>query len=211
MVKSRIAEMSTLKRHYIFGYGSLINSLSRAVTGESGSVLPVKVCGFERSWSVISPEFGMSSVAVVQREGAICNGVLVEVPESEIPYFDLRERGYQRSEIKAHQLETYREVDLPEGTLWIYHSCEIVTPTHECPIVLSYADVILAGCIEHGHDFAIEFVSLTKGWESPVLNDRIMPRYPRVQRQLHTPVLNRLVAGVINLSDEQLSASYEEK
>lgn len=202
--------MSNVNRHYIFGYGSLINSLSRAVTGESGSVLPVKVSGYERSWSVMSPDFGMSSVAVVQREGALCNGVLVEVPESEIPHFDLRERGYQRARIDAHQIQTYQEVELPEGTLWIYHACEIVAPTQNCPIALSYADVILAGCIEHGHDFALEFIALTKGWEHPALNDRIAPRYPRVQRQLHTPLLNQLVADVIRLSDEQLSASYAE-
>lgn len=200
--------MSQLNRHYIFGYGSLINSLSRAVTGESGSVLPVKVSGYERSWSVMSPDFGMSSVAVVQREGALCNGVLVEVPESEIPLFDLRERGYQRARIEAHQIQTYQEVDLPEGTLWIYHTCEIIVPTQRCPIALSYADVILAGCIEHGHDFALEFIALTKGWEYPALNDRIAPRYPRVQRQLHTPVLNRLVTDVIRLSDEELMTSY---
>lgn len=202
--------MSKLDRHYIFGYGSLINSLSRAVTGESGSVLPVKVCGYERSWSVMSADIGMSSVAVVQREGALCNGVLVEVPESEIPHFDLREQGYQRARIEAHQIQTYQEVELPEGTLWIYHACNIVVPTHTCPITLSYADVILAGCIEHGHDFALEFIALTKGWEYPALNDRVTPRYPRVQRQLHTPALNRLVAGVITLSEDELSATYIE-
>lgn len=200
--------MSKLNRHYIFGYGSLINSLSRAVTGESGSVLPVKVCGYERSWSVISPTFAMSSVAVVQKEGAFCNGVLVEIPESEIPRFDLREQGYQRSRIDAHQIETYQEVELPEGTLWIYHALEIVPPTIKCPIALSYADVILAGCIEHGHEFAIEFIKLTKGWEFPAVNDRRSPRYPRVQPQLCTIALNRLVAEVINLSDEQLSQPY---
>ncbi|SIS41023.1 gamma-glutamylcyclotransferase family protein [Neptunomonas antarctica] len=201
--------MSKLDRHFIFGYGSLINSLSRAVTGESGKVLAVRICGYERSWSVMSVDFGMSSVAVVQREGAYCNGVLVEVPESEIPHFDRREQGYQRSLIERHQIETYQEIDLPEGTLWIYHAHEIVPPTQACPIALSYADVILAGCIEHGHDFAAEFIALTKGWECPALNDRDAPRYPRVQPELSTPVLNVLMASVINLSDDQLLASYD--
>jgi hypothetical protein len=201
--------MSTLSRHYIFGYGSLINSLSRAVTGESGAVLPVKVMGYERSWSVMSPDFGMSSVAVVQREGAYCNGVLVEVPESEIPLFDQREQGYQRSRIESHQIEAYQEVILPEGTLWIYHACEITPPTQDCPIALSYADVILAGCIEHGQAFALEFISLTKGWEFPALNDRITPRYPRVQPQLCTHTINSLVAEAINLTDEELSVPYK--
>ncbi|WP_293268576.1 gamma-glutamylcyclotransferase family protein [Neptunomonas sp.] len=201
--------MSTFAKHYIFGYGSLINSLSRAVTGESGAVLPVKIAGYERSWSVMSPDFGMSSVAVVQCEGAFCNGVLVEVPESEIPNFDLREQGYQRSRIESHQIKSYQEDELPQGTLWIYHACEIVPPTDACPIALSYADVIMAGCIEHGDDFALEFISLTKGWEFAALNDRVLPRYPRVQAQLCTHRINKLVAGVINLTDEQLAVPYD--
>ncbi|WOD08990.1 hypothetical protein [Marinomonas sp. GJ51-6] len=46
-------------RHFILGYGSLISSESRAKTGETGQVWPVKLHGFERHWSVMSDEFGM--------------------------------------------------------------------------------------------------------------------------------------------------------
>ena len=38
------------KQHYIFGYGSLINSSSRRITGIAGDSLAVRVHGLERTW-----------------------------------------------------------------------------------------------------------------------------------------------------------------
>lgn len=200
--------MSTPKRHYIFGYGSLINSISRSVTGETGQAWPVKVKGFERHWSVISPHAGMSSVAVVEAHDKSCNGVLVEVPEHELPSFDERETGYQRAIVESHQLEPYHDHELPEGTVWIYFTHEVIKPTLNCPIAMSYADVILAGCLEYGDAFTDDFVALTQGWDDPVLNDRQQPRYPRVQSNLATEPLDRWLAVATDLSHQELSKTY---
>lgn len=200
--------MSSDKRHYIFGYGSLINSISRSVTGETGKAWPVKVLGFERHWSVISPHAGMSSVAVVEAEDKACNGVLVEVPEHELPSFDERETGYQRSMVQPHQLQPYHDHELPEGTVWIYHTHEVVKPTPHCPIAMSYADVILAGCLEYGEAFTNDFVALTQGWDDPVLNDRQEPRYPRVQSDLATAPLDKWLFEATNLTSDDLSKTY---
>lgn len=199
-----------MKKHFILGYGSLINSRSRAVTGRTGEVIPVKVTGFKRYWSVMSPDFGMSSVAVVAQEDAACNGVLVEVPAEELPSFDQREAGYQRVEIPAERMHTYCGRELPEGQIWIYQANRIVNPTSVCPIALSYADVILAGCFEHGETFAYEFLEQTYGWHHPLVNDRQQPRYPRVQPELHEDIdkLNTMVAKVAKLSTDELSLSY---
>lgn len=197
------------KRHFILGYGSLINGTSRAKTGESGQVWPVRLQGFERHWSVMSPGYGMSSVAVVTAADGLCNGVLVEVSEREIPLFDQREHGYQRLQVHAQQLQPYGDEELPEGIVWIYHTDRVVAPTQECPIALSYTDVILAGCLEHGAEFVEDFLSLTKGWQHPMLNDRPAPRYPRAQPELNTGHLNQWLAKVVSIEHNQLSVSYE--
>lgn len=201
--------MSSQDRHFILGYGSLINGESRAKTGETGDVWPVKLHGFERHWSVMSPDYGMSSVAIIKAAERACNGVLVEVPHDQLPLFDERERGYQRAQIQPSQLSTYLDHELPEGTYWVYHTHKVIEPDHVCPIALSYVDVILSGCLEHGDDFAQDFLALTKGWQAPLLNDRKQPRYPRVQPNLATERLNTLLAPVSTLSTKELSVSYE--
>ena len=71
------------KRHYIFGYGSLINSTSRRLTGIAGDSLAVRVQGLERTW-VGWKDMGMRAVAARPMLGACCNGVLFEVPETEL-------------------------------------------------------------------------------------------------------------------------------
>ena len=201
--------MSSLDRHFILGYGSLINGESRAKTGETGNVWPVKLHGFERHWSVMSVDYGMSSVAVVHAPEKACNGVLVEVPFDQFPLFDEREQGYQRAKIDAEQLTTYQDDPLPAGTYWVYHTHDVVEPHQECPIALSYLDVILSGCLEHGDAFTQDFLVLTRGWASPLLNDRQAPRYPRVQPDISTERLNTLLAPVTTLSIKELSVTYE--
>jgi hypothetical protein len=201
--------MTNKNRHFIFGYGSLISATSRAKTGETGQVWPVKIAGYQRNWSVMSTEYGMSSVAVVPVSEAYCNGVLIEIDESEIPVFDQRERGYKRSQVHHEQLSAYQEQSLPQGTIWIYHSHEIVKPTHDCPIALSYVDVILSGCLALGDTFANDFLSLTLGWHNPLINDRQTPRYPRVQPELNTQVFTPLLKSVTKFTENELSVSYE--
>ena len=196
-------------RHYILGYGSLISSQSRAKTGETGRVWPVKLQGYERSWAVMSPALGMSSVAVMQAADKACNGVLIEVAEDQFPLFDEREQGYQRSQIAQHQLLPYHDESLPEGTYWVYHAEEVVAPCHVYPIVLSYVDVILSGCLEHGEHFARDFIELTQGWRSPLINDRPTPIYPRAQTELSTELLNPWLAPVSTLTQHELTLSYD--
>lgn len=201
--------MTEKNRHFIFGYGSLINATSRAKTGETGKVWPVRISGYQRNWSVMSTEYGMSSVAVIPVQDAFCNGVLIEIDEAEIPAFDQRERGYERSQVHSEQLSAYQDQALPEGTIWIYHSHDIAQPTQDCPIALSYVDVILSGCLALGDAFVNDFMSLTHGWHHPLINDRREPRYPRVQPELNTQAFTSLLKSVTKINEKELSVSYE--
>ncbi|MEH6444445.1 MAG: gamma-glutamylcyclotransferase family protein [Oceanospirillaceae bacterium] len=201
-------------RHYIFGYGSLINSISRTVTGETGVAVAVKISGFVRYWSRISEDFGMSSVVVVPEQGQACNGVLVEVPESELPSFDLRERGYQRVLVDAYQVEFYSQaMDLKSQAntqvkVWLYQSQEVVSPCENHPVVFSYLDVIIAGCLEYSPQFCDDFMQLTQGWKHAMLNDRHNPRYPRVQKELDTQLLNKYIQKQAPISEQQIAIGY---
>ncbi|MEY8843070.1 gamma-glutamylcyclotransferase, partial [Cribrihabitans sp. XS_ASV171] len=51
------------------------------------------------------------------------------------------------------------------------------------PILLSYLDVVVQGYLRvFGVDGADRFFATTDGWESPILDDRAEPRYPRHRR-----------------------------
>ncbi|MGB1239374.1 MAG: gamma-glutamylcyclotransferase family protein [Pseudomonadales bacterium] len=194
------------ERHFIFGYGSLINSISRSATGETGRAIAVKVSGFERHWSFISKSVAMSSVVVVPADGVQCNGVIVEIEASELPSFDKREEGYSRQLVSREQISTYADEALPQGNIWLYQTDSVIAPCEQHPIVLSYLDVILAGCLEYGEAFCNDFVRFTRGWESVLLNDRGEPRYPRVQPDLPVELLNPYIAGAA--SGCQLQGTY---
>ena len=205
------------ERHYIFGYGSLINSISRTVTGESGVATAVKISGISRHWSRISEDFGMSSVVVVEDKEGQCNGVIVEVPESELVHFDKRERGYQRVLVDAKNVEFYEQssgIDLKSaahGTpkIWLYQSDKVLNPCDNHPVVFSYLDVILSGCLEYSQAFCDDFLKLTQGWQHAMLNDRESPRYPRVQTTLDTDLLNSYISMKAPLGAEQIAQGYK--
>jgi hypothetical protein len=55
-------------RNYIFGYGSLIDPQRRALSGDSGDAIPVRVQGLERAWNVPYPPWHMTALGVVTEE-----------------------------------------------------------------------------------------------------------------------------------------------
>jgi hypothetical protein len=69
--------------------------------------------------------------------------------------------------------------EVPSESIWIYLPNEPGWPSEECPIVQSYVDVVLAGCLEVGESFAAEFVRTTMNWGYPWIDDRSAPRYAR--------------------------------
>lgn len=169
--------------HYLFGYGSLINHQSRLATGRTGDIIPTKVLGLRRAWNVIAYDSQMTGVGVILRDSAVCNGVLVEIEDSELAAFDKREIegtgfNYERVEIKRRDILGATTMD-DRLKVWTYVVRKPVAPTIDFPILQSYVDVILTGCLEFGEGFAVEFVRTTLGWESPWYNDRRCPKYIR--------------------------------
>mmetsp|Transcript_31262 Transcript_31262/g.74552 ORF Transcript_31262/g.74552 Transcript_31262/m.74552 type:complete len:318 (+) Transcript_31262:98-1051(+) len=121
--------MDRMRQNFIFGYGSLICPLSRAVTAPSLAnclAEPCEVEGIERTWSARvhrakrdkdSHIRGWTPMGVRGRKGAFSNGVLICVDEEELKRFDVREGGYRRSKIKLSNIYPHFEAsEMEEGS-----------------------------------------------------------------------------------------------
>jgi hypothetical protein len=101
------AVLDSKPQHFVFAYGSLICSKSRAITAPTlvgKEAIPVLVQGVERMWAKRTKR-GMTAMGVRFRPGAKCTGVLLPVTESELARFDKREQGYDRYQIPLDQVE----------------------------------------------------------------------------------------------------------
>jgi hypothetical protein len=75
----------------------------------------------------------------------------------------------------------------PDAQAWIYVSRgpAVQLPNAKFPIVQSYVDVFLSGCLEQEErsgvaGFARECIATTSGWSEHWVNDRLYPRRPFV-------------------------------
>lgn len=165
--------------NYIFGYGSLICSDSRARTGIGGQATPIRVRGIKRTWSLHTPDWPATAVSASQDLHSTCNGVFFEVDDANLIKFDEREAGYQRIALDWSQVTLYSSIPLiPKGTLWVYVGESVAKPSENRPIYQSYLDVIMNGCFSISPVFATEFLVHTSRW-SHLINDRDDPQYLR--------------------------------
>ena len=69
-------------------------------------------------------------------------------------------------------------------------------PTEQNPIIQSYLDVVLTGCIQQfGEAFAEQVLQTTSGLRGPILNDRERPRYPRaLERVDHAQKIDQMLS-----------------
>lgn len=160
---------------YIFGYGSLINSASRQRTGQTGQAIPAIAHNLVRYWGKIDDSYTLAPLAVRQGEGQV-NGVLLEIDDIALAEFDRRERGYQRIQITTDQIETPNPLPKDE-TIWVYVKETLEPPCELSPIMQTYVDTVLAGCLNISTQFAQHFIKNTIGWHYPLENDRHSPKY----------------------------------
>ncbi|MCK6262498.1 gamma-glutamylcyclotransferase [Vibrio sp. ZSDE26] len=187
---------------YIFGYGSLMNSASRRLTGQTGTTIPVNVRGLVRYWGKIDDSYVLSPLVVNEGEGQV-NGVLLKIDEHTLEDFDRRERGYHRIKINALQVEVdYSRANgtilKDDAVIWVYVKNEPEPPCTLSPIMQSYVDTVLAGCLEVSESFAENFIENTVGWNFPFENDRDAPKYGNVAgvEPEHHTAIDSLLATV---------------
>jgi cation transport regulator ChaC len=179
---------SALVTHFVFGYGSLICPESRAITAPEQShkiATPVSVKHVERVWSKRTAR-GMTAMGVrfVADAACTCIGVILPVSDAELALFDEREQGYDRKALLLSDVEQvsflsqahYEEDDhyiflqakeqnaTDAIQIWVYVQRVENPASPEHPIVQTYVDTILRGCLSISEEFAHEFIASTKGW-----------------------------------------------
>jgi hypothetical protein len=187
---------------FIFGYGSLISRDSRDISGESGKSIPVRISGIRRGWNLVIPRARAVALGAAQEAGVSCNGVIFSVGESEMPKFDDRElkHGYTKIALDRSWVSCPDGKPVPQGEIIAYASTTTVKDApRDVPLVQSYIDVIMTGCLEtFGETFAREFVRTTDGWDKVWDNDRLYPRYDRPMKEVPlAETIDRILAEEI--------------
>ena len=160
---------------YFFGYGSLVN-LS---THDFPDPRPALLKGWRRAWrhTDLRPVAFLTAIPDPLSE---IDGMIAHVPKNDWAALDDREWAYDRlpaTEAVTHGLD--RDLDIA-----IYAVPEArhdpTAPVH--PILMSYLDVVVQGYLRvFGEQGADQFFATTDGWDTPVVDDRAQPRYPRHQ------------------------------
>jgi hypothetical protein len=111
-------------------------------------------------------------------------GVLIPIPKSasSLQALDERERGYDRRpifwndirpipylhpDVQAQTQEILHTLSLQQQQpphVWVYVPQTSMPPSSQYPIVQSYIDTIVRGCLEYDEQMAMEFLTKTLGW-----------------------------------------------
>ena len=176
---------------WVIGYGSLMQESSRKRTAPNAAfAVPVEVSGYRRGWFAAGqmPGFNTVYLGVAPDAGARVNAVIFDVPAGEIPALDAREYIYCRVAVPAANTRILSgSAEAAVGQAWIYvnKADSLSLPSDRVPIVQSYVDEFLSGCLDLGDantlpDFARDCIALTTDWSQHWVNDRIYPRRPHV-------------------------------
>jgi hypothetical protein len=177
---------------YIIGYGSLMQDDSRLRTSpKAGPAHPVEVEGYRRGWfsRVKASALGSTFLGVQSEPKSHLNGVVYQVAPAEVDATDKRESLYCRVSVAMSDVRPLERGWAPErdAQLWIYQSLPgtIAAADSRNPIVQSYVDIFLSGCLEQElraglADFSRECLATTSGWSEHWVNDRVYPRRPFV-------------------------------
>jgi len=156
-----------------FGYGSLVNLATHTYDAPRPAVLH----GWRRVWRRTTLRKA-AYLSVMPCAETMLHGMVAHVPRADWSALDKREAAYQRHDVS----DTIRH-DGPAAPTAVYQvRPEHVADDNDHPILLSYVDVVVQGYLRmHGPKGVAHFFETTTGWETPILNDRADPIYPRHQ------------------------------
>ena len=202
------AQPDSAQPQYIVGYGSLMQDESRKRTSpQAGPAHPVAVSGYRRGWFAKGDPLGFSTTylgALPDPAGRL-NAVVYQVETKELMATDQREALYCRRVVPPSDIKTLEKgpFQISGGQAWIYVNRPeaIATPSAKYPIVQSYVDVFVSGCLEQEQrfelsGFARECLATTGDWSEHWVNDRQYPRRPFIfqpkSRQIDTMLSQQL-------------------
>ncbi|TLP43371.1 gamma-glutamylcyclotransferase [Cohaesibacter sp. CAU 1516] len=169
-----------------FGYGSLVNDDTRNAEsfGFAG-----RLKGYRRRWSIWSASaerraFGFGGVAalsVTANAQSLCDGLLIFDRKDHLPKVDEREAMYDR--VKLDLCNFSSKENLPAGIdcyIYVGHTPHTEVADPDYPILQSYVDAVMQGFLhKFGEEGVARFVAETDGWQTPIVQDRDRPFYPR--------------------------------
>jgi cation transport protein ChaC len=167
-----------------FGYGSLVNRRTRT---RNAVVDPFLIPGWRRSWAhCIETRWGnFCGLTIVPSADGEVAGVVVRRHRSFLTRLDRREQQYKRIQLRLvdEQIQLLRALGRVDVFAYTSEPPIFRPGNSEYPIWRSYLECVLAGFIDvGGHPAAEEFIKSTAGWETPILDDRATPKYPRAYR-----------------------------
>lgn len=155
-----------------FGYGSLVN----LATHDYPNARPATLTGWQRVWRKTA-QGPQAFLSVERADGVQIAGVVADVPGADWVALDQREAGYDRHDV-THLIT--HEGDMAPTS--VYEVRDPHVDDAQNPILLSYLDVVVQGFLKiYGADGVAAFFATTAGWDTPILDDRASPRYPRHQ------------------------------
>jgi len=180
------------KAGYVFGYGSLIERASRTRTNpDAFAAWPARVTGYERGWfHQFANNVGSTCtyLGAVAKAGATINGVIYKVDD--IEKTKERETGYSADPVEGaiQMLDGGSPWDSKNQVLLFVSQPAYISktkkPTPEIPMVQSYVDICVNGCLEiealyrTATGYVQEFIKTSTGWNKYWVNDRLYPRRP---------------------------------
>jgi len=206
---------TTDDRVFLFGYGSLLNNESRC--GSNGcnnaerenDALLVRVSknwGYTRAFctrsqtgftalGLISSDTKPTSAGATVVGNAGIIGVIFEVSSIDLPTFDARERAYDRVTVPAEHIEVVSgqllNMPKPQDKVYTYiqkpEAC--LEANRDFPIIQTYVDACLSGCLAWGGEALMQdFVLNTLWWSPYFLNDCPLSRRPWLHRRHYVEV-----------------------
>ncbi|MGA3236349.1 MAG: hypothetical protein ABSG03_08615 [Bryobacteraceae bacterium] len=150
---------------------------------------PAIVKGITRGWyfQAASASLNPTYLGAVESENATTNGVIYGVTDSEFEATKIREAGYDPKTIDRSAITMLDgSAGPPDGEIWYFASKTKQTANASHPIVQSYVDICVDGCLEieamyplaKKASFAEQFIRTCADWKTPWINDRIYPWRP---------------------------------
>jgi hypothetical protein len=150
---------------------------------------PAIVKGITRGWYYQSPGAGLSPtyLGAVESKESTTNGVIYGVTDSDFEATRLREADYDPKTINRSGITMLNgSTAPPDGEIWYFASKTKHTANTAHPIVQSYVDICVDGCLEveamyplaKQAGFAGRFIRTCTDWKTPWINDRIYPWRP---------------------------------
>ena len=156
------------------------------------NVEPLYLNNYIRSWNALEDQtvsYSTTYLGIEKIIGARTNAIIFEVEQSFITILDKREFLYDRVKVNLSDVEFLNNCfDITsDDEIWIYVTSNPQKPTKDAPIIQSYVDVCISGCIELEEQFKIknfaqDFILQTINWSANWVNDRIFPRAPHIHQ-----------------------------